>query len=109
MSKAGSWGWAKQPQKREQHVQRSWGEKLPTIFEEPDEIREKSKGLPFCLDAYSFLFSLGQHKDQQPQSLGAEGPLERKSMSQSFEGDPDQGRHCCNSRGLSGPVLNRDL
>lgn len=89
MSGPGSEGWKKQPLKREQHVQRSWGEKLLAIFEESDRIKEKSKRQFLCFYAYLFLFSLREDRGQQPQSPGEEETLERESMSQSFEADPD--------------------
>lgn len=83
-------GWEKQPlDEREQHVRRPWGEKLLVIFEEPDTISEKYKGLLLGLYACLLLFSLGEDTGQQPQSSGEKGPLERESMSKSFEDDLD--------------------
>lgn len=71
-------------------MRRPWGEKLLVIFEEPDTIGEKYKGLLLGLYACLLLFSLGR-TGQQPQSSGEKGPLEGESMSKSFEADLDPG------------------
>lgn len=71
-----------QPWKREQHVQRPWGEKLPAIFEEPQRIRERSPRLLLYL--YTYFLSLGEDQGQQSQSPEEEGLL---------DGEPNESVH----------------